>query len=259
MDRHRDRKERFYSARNYVVYYGHGKEDVLSSYDIAIVEPAGHDSNDIQALKSKGTLALAYVSVLEINPSLPLYPLLKEEDFITYDGRSFLNEEYQNRIVKLYSRRWQSLLLHHIGQLLFQQGYDGIFLDTLADLEYMRFSAQDYERSICAVVDFLRHIRESFTSFLFVQNNGYQRLNQFTTAFIDGICCENPFHPEAQPVTEEKIGKLESRLLHLSGQGLRIFMLLNRPDGRIQRMTEKNTFCFYTSADYTCLSRSSAF
>lgn len=249
-----NRKERLRHARNYAVYYGSGKEERLSAYDIAIVEPAGHNSNGIQALKSKGTLTLAYVSVLETNPSLPLYPLLKEEDFIAYNGRPFLNEEYQNRIVKLYSQRWQSLLVHHVGQLLFHQGYDGIFLDTLADLEYMRFSAQDYERSVCAAVNLLRELRERFEPFVFVQNNGYQRVHQHTAAFLDGICCENPLHPEQQTATKEKIGALESQLLHLSRQDLHIFMLLNRPDDRIRRLAEKNTFCFYVSNDYTRLS-----
>jgi hypothetical protein len=46
----------------FAVYYQSGKQDILSSYDLVIVDPNGVSRQDVQALQAKGIKVLGYVS-----------------------------------------------------------------------------------------------------------------------------------------------------------------------------------------------------
>lgn len=237
--------KRFRDAKTFAVYYGYGKEEELSRYDIAIVEPGGHNAEGIGRLEASGTVALAYVSVLEVNSSTPGAQSLREEDFVFEDGRPKCNETYHTKIARLYSDRWLSVLLRRVERLLLCDGYDGIFLDTLADLECLDFSREEYHKMLNAALRLLAGLRSRFPQHLVVQNNGLGKLYSATSAYLDGICWENP--PAADPAEIERLGKF---LCDLSERGdLKILLLLNRDHDLWQRMAERYGFLSYFSHD----------
>lgn len=179
-------------ARNYVLYYGHGREDELARFDLAVVEPSGHDRESVLRLQARGTLVFAYISFMEIQTWSPEFELLKESDFLHVNGKRLMNTAYGTYILDLTSDRWNALLLHQAGRLLVEYEYDGLFIDTIGDVEMPVIPPHMQAIQMSAAVNILGLFRRSFTDSLLIQNNGLERLCLHTASFVDGICWENP-------------------------------------------------------------------
>lgn len=244
-------RESFDAAENFIVYYGTGREKQLSTYDIAVLEPAGHDAASVAAVREEGTVALAYVSAMEACAATPGFELLREEDFVMNGGRPLMNEEYHNNLIRLDSKRWSALLIHRIGDLVMNRGYDGIFLDTLGDLENPAYPREQYNSALNAVIRLATQVKELFPDSLIVQNNGVGSLCTLTAGFIDGICWENP----SIALTRSKHGSVRVMERHLRSLGrvgkLKIFILMSKLDADVRAMAQKNGFLLYVDDNYT--------
>jgi Predicted extracellular endo alpha-1,4 polygalactosaminidase or related polysaccharide hydrolase len=239
------RKARLRRARTYTVYYGAGRETEISRYDVGILEPAGHESGAVGRLQESGTLTLAYLSAIETNKNADGFSMLREEDFILRGGVPMMNAEYGNRIAKLHSERWQAVLTEKIADLLLNQGYDGLFLDTLADLDYFVFTGAEYGLMVNAAVKLLRGLRLRFPDRLVVQNNGLQSLYRFTVDFLDGICWENPDLFGNPKAIEKHLKQIAAK------RDLRFFLLMNRENEKMRAMAQKNGHLYCQCESYT--------
>lgn len=252
-----DRISRFAAAKNFSLYYGLGREDELAAFDVAIVEPAGQSDASVIRMQKSGTLVLAYLSIMEISPTDPQVRMLKTEDFLYVDGQPVINREYRNFLLDLRSRRWLGLLFHKIGKYIVQSGYDGLFLDTIGDVESveLNFGARDLQ--LMAAVDFLRRIRSMYPSLILVQNCGLERLCYFSAQYINGLCWENPplDRNACRPWVEMIINQLEQLK---KKYGTKVLLLLegkvgiaeyDQPVGNNYRMAlriaNKNDFLLY--------------
>ncbi|MFT9077486.1 hypothetical protein [Ethanoligenens sp.] len=249
-----DRRARFFDARRFVVYYGQGNEEQLAPYDIVIAEPAGHDEAGVRAMRSQGAAVLAYLSILEVGPHMPMFRTLHETDFLWQNGSPMQNEAYRNRIVRLESDTVRTLLLRQAEMLL--QQYDGLFLDTAADLEYLPFTAENRAQTVEALLLFLKTLRRHFPGCLLVQNNGLLGLHRHTASLVDGFTCENLLPLPGsyyRPVRFFQAAHLKRTLRSLRAVGLQVLLLSNREDPGLQRFAGRNGFPLYVSADYTRL------
>ena len=221
------RRRRFQDFHNFALYYGYGETDKLAGYDVAIVEPAAQTTRDVKAMRQKGTLVLGYVSVMEASPSTPAWTLLQEEDFLTRLGERIVQAEYGTTLVDLRSRRWQGALFHRIGQLLLQAGYDGIFLDTIGDVERADIPLQSSQ--VQAATELVFQLRETFQEHIFVQNNGLEVLCRETAPYLDGILWENP--PVGLPASEAWLERIVQQLQDLRERyGVRMLALFEQDE-----------------------------
>jgi len=182
----------FKKIKNFSLYYGIDNNENISKYDLTIVEPQGQNKINIKEMQAKGTLVIAYVSVVEIFESFPHYKFLRDEDFLKIDNKRVMNKEFNTYLVNLKSKRWISILMHHIGNLILNNNYDGIFLDTIGDVEFSMFSEKLQEYLICGAVELITKIRELYEDIIIIQNNGVNKLIESTFKLIDGVCWENP-------------------------------------------------------------------
>ena len=143
-------------------------------------------------MQDKRTLVIAYVSVVEIFEAFPSYKFLRDEDFLKIDNKRVRNKEFNTYLINLKSKRWISILMHHIGNLILNNNYDGIFLDTIADVEFELFNEELQESLICGAVELITKIRELYEDIIIIQNNGVSKLIESTFEIIDGVCWENP-------------------------------------------------------------------
>src|SRR5258705_9341775 len=58
---------------SYIVYYGTGRADDLSRFDLAIVQPETLTAEELAARKAAGQLTVAYLSIGEAEPGRPWY------------------------------------------------------------------------------------------------------------------------------------------------------------------------------------------
>jgi polysaccharide biosynthesis protein PelA len=240
------KKEDMAKARNYVLYYGHGREEELSRFDLAVVEPSGHDADSIHKLKDNGTLVFAYISVMEIQTWSPEFGLLKDTDFLEVNGQKLMNCDYGTYIMDLTSDRWKSLLLHKAGRMLLQYGYDGLFLDTIGDVEMPVIPAHMQTIQMSAAVNLLVLLRKDFPDSLIIQNNGLEKLCLYTADLIDGICWENPPFVRKECIPWVEIVVLQLEMLKTS-KSLSILLLT---EAKTDTATGKNSeLCKHISTE----------
>jgi endo-alpha-1,4-polygalactosaminidase (GH114 family) len=221
------------NIQDYVLYYGREQIERLSEYDLAIVEPLGQNEKSVEYLHKKGTSVIAYISFLEISAQSYGNKLLKPEDYLIDNGAVVENLEYGNKLLDLASDRWQGILLHHIGDLYMNHNYDGIFIDTLADIEYFQLSCEIKNSLINSLIKLLQKIKERFPRLLILQNNGIEFLYSYTSDYIDGICIENIYlsHDNMEVLDYLKYSK-----------ALKIFILTNSQiDAEAMEYTKKMT------------------
>lgn len=207
------RRAKFREFQKYAVCYGKGHVDRLSRYDVVIVEPIHIQSEEVQFLQSTGSLVLAYVSVMEIHPNHPLNQEVEEADFLYSEGPArapILQPQYHNRMMDLTSVHWRGVLMRHVGRLITQAGYDGVFLDTIGDVE-----SPSIPRGIeqfQSAVHIVTLIRQWFPDAILIQNNGLELLCVKTAAHLDGIVWENPplWHHESRNWVTAIAGRLEA-------------------------------------------------
>jgi len=223
------RKRKLNAARNFAVFYGSGNAERLARFDLAVVEPLGQQANNVRELQCNGALVLAYISILEAGPHMAAYGKLQTSDFLHVRGRMVMNEAFGTRIVDIRSPRWRSLLMEQAGRLLEDEGYDGLFLDTIGDAEDPRFPESVQDMMIEECESLLQEIKRRYPDRLLVQNNGLERLCERTSPLIDGICWENP--PFDKPESDEWAAGVTERLRRLERDaGIRVLLLLERPE-----------------------------
>jgi len=183
-------REDFQNIRNFVVSYGQSRTRDMESYDVAIVEPARHTREEIQSLQAKDTFVLAYVSVMEMHTSHQLWPKLSSTDFLKSAGERIYDGQYDTYLLDLTSSSWRGILLRHIGELITVQKYNGVFLDTIGDVE--RTDIPNAWMQVNAAVSLVEEIRNWFEGTIIVQNNGLELLCDRTATYLDGIIWENP-------------------------------------------------------------------
>jgi endo-alpha-1,4-polygalactosaminidase (GH114 family) len=218
------RIKRFSRVTNYVLYYGLGREKDISRFDLAIVEPAGQTKESIEVVKSSGTLLLAYISIMELALWEKELKLLEKDDFIHHQGEPLINS-FNNYVLDIRSDRWKNIIMERAENLLHHHRYDGLFLDTIGDIEWAGFTCETGDSLLLAAANIVKDLRDQFPDYLLLQNNGFNRLFDYTARHIDGICWENPvFSDESYALWSQAI--LEKLSWYQIKEGIKIFLLL---------------------------------
>jgi len=245
-------REKLHQASNFALYYGIGREEELSNFDIAIVEPRGQKTKSINTLHEKGTLVISYLSVMEIHPSFPEFKLLREDDFLIANGMPIQNKAYGTYVADLRSKRWTDMVYHAAGKLIYHEGYDGVFLDTIGNIEMPEIPEEHRESQILSAVALTTKIRSLSNDCVVIQNNGLERLCDHTAGMIDGICWENPpfNRPESFKWAEKMLYKIKS--LKEKYQ-IQLFLLFeDNEDEAAKKIARENNYLIYSApAGYT--------
>lgn len=237
-------RKKIRDINNFIVYYGYGNEGMIKKYDLAILEPKGQSKESINTLKETGVTVLAYVSVMEVSGNYESYKLLRDEDFLLVRGQRVKNEEYSTYLIDLSSKRWQSMLLHHIGNLIYNYSYDGVFLDTLGDIEDYDIPAEHQNKLMNSAVNFLKQLKEQFESIIVVQNNGVGKLSSLTADFIQGICWENP--PLCKDSSKDWVETVAKQLKYLQlKKSITVLILIEEKDNETIYVKEAQALASY--------------
>lgn len=255
-----NRRQFFQDARSFIVYYGKGHLDKLAHYDIAIIEPSAYSASEVRALKETGTLVIGYVTIMELGSFHELYSKLKEQDFLRIDGEKQYKQQFQTYMLDLKSKHWQGLLQHHIGKLILHEGYDGIFMDTIGDVEDPSIPAVESDLQIKEAGKMVRHYRRLFPQSVLVQNNGLERLSLHTGKYLDGVCWENPLFTfkESEDWCQSMMGHILSLKKQFGVKALFLHESLEikeKPSASLvaQSIADKNDFLYYKAPSYLSL------
>jgi len=174
--------------KNFAVYYGYDNEQALMDYDLLILEPKAHSQSGLNKLKDAGKLVIAYVSIIEISKDDESFSLLSESDLLRHNGDLVINQEYQTYYLDITKENVRSIIVQKAISHL-KSGYDGIFLDTIGNIEYLDLNNQELYESAAII---LNEVKLAFPSCIIIQNNGFLELYDYTAKYLNAICFENP-------------------------------------------------------------------
>lgn len=166
------------SIENYVVYYGQGRVDDLSRYDLAIIQPNTLTQDEIARLKQAGTLVVSYLSIGEVEPDRVWYS----------DGRFDpvwelgTNENWGSRFVDANQPGWQNLMVALAGEII-DKGFDGIFLDTVDTVDLFPATRD-------GMITIIRLLRGAYPDALLVQNRGFSVIDE-VAPYLDALMFED--------------------------------------------------------------------
>ena len=112
----------------------------LSQFEWAILEPAHAIPSDIDFLRSQGSQPFAYLSVGEYDGDIN-----ELESSVARGASEVRNEAWSSQVMLLTSPAWRHHLLRRAEELA-NQGYAGLFLDTLDSFQLLPEGAREAQR-----------------------------------------------------------------------------------------------------------------
>ena len=191
---------RLEQARDYVLYYGGvGDNEMreLVKYNIVIIDPQAMGENaaaKISRLKQNGCLVIGYLSCMEVaewhryKDRVPAAWHLKIKD-------KEWNPWGKNHAVDLTQPQWRKMLTELVKTEVIDYGCDGVFMDTLADIEHPDLPDTLRQQQLVGLDSLLKELRTTYPSLILISNWTIQATLPVAAKYVDVICWEN-FQPK---------------------------------------------------------------
>lgn len=240
---------RLQDVRSFAVYYGTGAADSLSRFDMAVIDAGAQGSDGVHRIKSRGCLVLGYLSALEV----PQQPCEGAPLWALRDARGpLVNSAFGNWIIDPRSAFAGARLFAEVRRAA-ALGCDGVFLDTLADVEDFPTAPGEATEIVTAAAGLVKSLADR-VGCVIVQNRGFHRLLPMTASSLDGVCWEA--FPYRRIGFMPRLHSGISALAKLRSRGLAVFALNEGVVGSADRAraaaaARRCGFPWYGTARYT--------
>lgn len=242
--------ERLAAVKDYKYYLDKGNETIgkeMAKVDLVIVEPIEMQQHYIDQAQSNGTLVYGYINAMEADKwNSELYNQLLEEDFYRDDhGEKMYFSEWDSYLVDMTSAHYQELLLEEIKAQIVQKGLDGVFLDTVGNINSFLPEKEQHAQNE-AMLSFIKEIKQQYNGLSIAQNWGFQTLADYTAPYVDFIMWED--------FTYGVVGKDEwsldmmKQLVHIREKfGTQVMTIGFNDEVKSRALAEKYDFKFFFS------------
>ncbi len=175
------------SVKTYVCYYGKGRINDITQFDVAIMEPRNYTEDEIRSISDAGTWVIGYVSLGE-SDGLHKGDGKGPGGYASYyfdddgDGQPDMNPNWHSYYINPASTLWHKHIFDRIKKLK-KQGVVGIFMDTIDNAD-LKPEFHD------AMIQLIKEIRDSFPDMKLVANRGFTILEDIAPV-IDGMMWED--------------------------------------------------------------------
>jgi len=169
------------------VYSSDAQVDEIRKFDLAVLDSDSHP--DLAELKESDTLLIGYVSIGEVGDYRWYWNDIKGKPWILDK-----NPNWDSYMIDVRSDEWHTLLIERIIPKILAKGFDGIFLDTIDNAEYLQryHPKKKYPMMEAAMVRLIKSIRKSLPSAYLVANRGFAILDEIAGS-IDAVVAESIF------------------------------------------------------------------
>ncbi|MDX8406985.1 MAG: endo alpha-1,4 polygalactosaminidase, partial [Mariprofundaceae bacterium] len=198
-------------------YADHPPVHELSMFSKVVVEPDHLPKSDLQRLREGGSQVLAYVSIGEVRRDRPWY---SETDEAWVLGE---NKAWNSAIMDMANPQWQAFILEHLVAPLAEQGYGGVFLDTLDSYQLATNDSAKRTVQQQGLIQLIQQLRQHFPELKILLNRGFEVVPD-VHARIDGVVAESLFQTwnaatrrygkvsaDAHQWLQHKLGELHKR------------------------------------------------
>ncbi|MFQ5603955.1 MAG: endo alpha-1,4 polygalactosaminidase [bacterium] len=159
----------------------------LKKFDLAVLDADAHP--DLQGLKNSQTVLVGYVSLGEVGTYRWYWPQIANKPWVVQK-----NPNWDSYFIDVRAPEWQQWLISKIIPNVLAQGFDGIFLDTIDNAEYLEkyHPGIKYPGAQQSMIALIRAIRKRFPDIFIIANRGFSLLDEMGRD-IDGIVAESLF------------------------------------------------------------------
>lgn len=162
---------RIEARKSTAVYYGPDlPTDILAQYSRIIVEADNVKPHELQALRAKGGDVFAYLSVGEVSPTRKWFNQIQPA-WVLGDNRI-----WDSKVMDLNAPGWQQFVMETIVDPLWNEGYRGLFLDTMDSFKLFASNSAQQQQQTKALVALLQKIHERYPEMRFIANRGFEVL-----------------------------------------------------------------------------------
>ncbi|MBM7649095.1 endo-alpha-1,4-polygalactosaminidase (GH114 family) [Bacillus ectoiniformans] len=174
-----------HQIKTFQIFYGKpDKEKIteLSKLDAAIIEATAFKEDDLNVLKSKGVKLFGYVSLMQLeNWNAELKDRVQETDYAKVDGEKIYIKEWDTYVMDIREEHYRQALLWKVEHYIADQKLDGVFFDTVDDLDYyFRDRPAVLEEMQAAYRTLLNEIHKRHPDMLIIQNQRWGRIQVWT-------------------------------------------------------------------------------
>ena len=183
------------------IYYG-AKPPVnsLSQFDRVILESENIRPQELEKIKQHGSSAYAYLSMGEVGPQRAWKHLIKPA------WTTGVNTTWNSTVMDMTNAGWQRFVLQRVD-LLIQQGYDGLFMDTMDSYQIHSTNAAMKSAQEDALANLIYRIKRRHPSIKLISNRGFEVMDK-VGGYLEAVAAESLYsrwnNQEAtyQPVPE---------------------------------------------------------
>ncbi|PRO67057.1 endo alpha-1,4 polygalactosaminidase [Alkalicoccus urumqiensis] len=180
---------------NYQIFFNNPNDEIIEdmkNFDLVIIEPQHYTPEQIAEIQSGGTRVLGYINVMEAdNWNTEVMSQMQDDDFFYRDGGRIYYPQWDSYLTDITSERVHSILLEQIERHVQNKQIDGIFLDTVGNIDN-EHSGSDLSEQRAGLEQFLQKVRAQVGEDMqLVQNWGFDTLAETSVPYVDGITWEN--------------------------------------------------------------------
>lgn len=214
----------------------------MKQMDLVIIEPIEMQQTYIISAQESGTLVYGYINAMEGDKwNNELYSQFIEEDFYKDEnGNRMYFEEWDSYMMDMTSPHYQEVLLEEIEKQVVSKGLDGVFLDTVGNIDsYVPASEQKEQNK--AIQEFTKKIKQQFNGLSVAQNWGFNTLVNYTAPYIDFIMWED-FSYRVVEKDEWALNMIEQLKQVREEYGTQIMAVGFNEHTKSRNLAEKNRF-----------------
>lgn len=186
-------KNPFDLVERFTIYYGESSPQVinrLKTNHLIIIEPQQFTKEQIADIRAAGTIVLGYLSVMES----PTWNKQRTEaiqvgDYLLEGGRRVHFAQWDAYIMDLRSTQYQDLLQSEIQTHIVDLNMDGVFLDTIDDIDYQVKDPFVQAQHRQCYKNFLHKLVTRHPQLSILQNRGFDSLTA-ASPYLHGILWE---------------------------------------------------------------------
>ena len=184
-----------FKPSSWSLYYGNWRPDMVDRLvaDLVVVDPAalgGKADEVIAAFKARGCRVVGYLSCFEVAKWHRYLPRVKEEWRVKVDGKNWVPWG-ANEAISLAEPEWRDMLVSLMKSEVFDHGCEGVFMDTLADLDNPSLPEEERVRQLDGLGKFAAAFRAAYPDKLFIANWTLQRSLPPLAPYINAVCWED--------------------------------------------------------------------
>ena len=195
------------SLQNFVVYYSvvtPVEVHRITAYDMAILSAGGIRPEMMEQLKASGTLLYSYVSLVSVEKTDALKTaLMQEDDFLYLTGEKVYNETYDCFQGDILSENYRAILMRIIEEREIRPGFDGVFFDTLDEIEYLQ-DPDIKQDQFDGYLAFYKDLKTRYPHLSIIQNRGFSFYLQGSSRYLDGLVYEDLHYHRTRSLPEEE-------------------------------------------------------